>query len=201
MISLTEQQARERIGRLAAGHRSRPFLLGITGAPGAGKSTLADSSGAVVLPMDGYHLSNDHLDRLGLRQCKGAPATFDVGGFISALARLRTGENVIVPRFDRAIDAAIAGAILLRGDNTLVITEGNYLLHDQDGWQNVRPLLDEVWYIDGDDEQRRNRLVRRHQQHGRTLGDAVRWASTVDEPNAAIIRAARHRADATISLA
>jgi pantothenate kinase len=186
---------------LAAGSALRPFLLGITGAPGTGKSTLADSSGAPVLPMDGYHFANDHLDRIGLRDCKGAPETFDVGGFVAALARLRAGENVVVPCFNRTLDAAIAGSILLRADSALIVTEGNYLLHNRNGWQNVRPLLDEVWFIEGDDDLRRNRLVHRHRQFGRTPEDAVRWEAHVDEPNAALIRGTRHRADATITLA
>jgi pantothenate kinase len=200
MISLTEQQARERITGLAASDRSRPFLLGITGPPGAGKSTFAESACAPVLPMDGYHLANEHLDRLGLRQRKGAPATFDVGGFVCALARLRNGENIMVPRFDRTIDSAIAGSILLPGDVGLILTEGNYLLHDRDGWQDVQPLLDEVWFVDTDNDLRRNRLIHRHRLFGRTSTEASTWETAVDEPNAAIIHATRHRADAIITL-
>ena len=48
-------------------------LLGITGGPGAGKSTLAgqvvDELGelAVLVPMDGFHLADAVLDELGLR--------------------------------------------------------------------------------------------------------------------------------------
>ncbi|MBS0023684.1 nucleoside/nucleotide kinase family protein [Microbacterium paraoxydans] len=177
----------------------RPFLLGIVGAPGAGKSTLAAALGEPVLPMDGFHLANERLDRLGLRHRKGAPETFDVHGFVALLARLRAGEAVLAPRFDRELDAAVAGALPLSPLDRVIVVEGNYLLHDADGWERVRPLLDEVWYLDVPDDLRVRRLVARHEAHGRSHADAVAWATDVDGPNAVLIRATRHRADAILT--
>lgn len=178
----------------------RPFLLGIVGAPGAGKSTFAEAIGAPVLAMDGFHFANEHLDRLGLRDRKGAPQTFDVDGYASMLARLRNGEDVVAPRFDRVQDAAIASAVPLSAASRLIITEGNYLLRDEGGWERIRPLLDAVWFIDVDEEVRLRWLVARHESFGRTHDDAVRWAEEVDGPNADLIHATRHRADAIITL-
>lgn len=200
MLTFSETQARERVAELRATGRARPYLLGIVGEPGAGKSTLSDSTGAPTLPMDGFHFANEHLDRLGLRTRKGAPETFDVAGYVSALRRLRAGEDVVAPRFDRTIDAAVAGAIPLSAAEPLILTEGNYLLLDNSGWQEVRPLLDEVWYIHLDHEVRVHRLVERHRLFGKSAADAALWANDVDEPNAALIRSARHRADATINV-
>ena len=200
MLTLTEDEARNRLADLAAAPPRRPYLLGLAGAPGVGKSTFAESLRLPLLPMDGYHYANEHLDRLGLRDRKGAPATFDVDGFAATLGRLRAGDSVVAPRFDRTLDAAIAGAIPLDADSAVIVTEGNYLLHDRDGWEHVRALLDEVWYLDVADDVRTRRLIERHRRYGRSLEDATRWAAEVDQPNAALITATRHRADAIITL-
>lgn len=198
--TLTEDEALGRLATLSGTELGHPFLLGIVGAPGAGKSTLADRASLPVLPMDGFHFANEHLERLGIRHRKGAPDTFDVDGYVALLSRLRAGKDVVAPRFDRTIDAAVAGSIPLAGDAALILTEGNYLLHDRGGWERVRPQLDEVWFIDVADDVRRERLVRRHRSFGMSETDAVRWTAEVDEPNAVLIRANRHRADALITL-
>ncbi|MBH0117113.1 nucleoside/nucleotide kinase family protein [Salinibacterium sp. NG253] len=194
-------EAAARIELLSQRKDGAPFLLGVVGPPGAGKSTFAEMLAVPILPMDGFHFANEHLDRLGLRNKKGAPETFDAAGFAATLRRLRAGEAVVAPRFDRELDAAIAGAVLLPGDAPLIVTEGNYLLHDNAGWGAIRPLLDEVWYLDINDDLRRDRLVARHERYGRSEADAARWVAEVDEPNAVLIRTTRQRADAVIAAA
>jgi pantothenate kinase len=138
-------------------------LLGITGPPASGKSTLAVrvaaavGDTAVVVPMDGYHLHDDELARLGLSDRKGAPETFDVAGYAALLRRLRseTDHAVYAPEFDRSREESVAGAIGVHPWHRLVITEGNYLLLDSPGWTGVLPLLDETWYVEVDDDLRR----------------------------------------------
>jgi len=180
------------------------FMLGLAGAPGAGKSTVAARllaalpGRAVVVPMDGFHLANSELARLGFADRKGAPHTFDSAGYVALLARLRrraAGEVAYAPAFRREIEEAVAGAIPVPPAVELVITEGNYLLLDEGHWAGVRPQLDAVWYIDIDDAVRRDRLVARHVHYGRTAAQAREWVMRSDEPNAVLVAATRARAD------
>ena len=179
-------------------------LLGLVGPPGSGKSTLAEAlraalgGRAVVVPMDGFHLANAELARLGRAQRKGAADTFDSAGYVALLRRLRDqpeGETVYAPEFRRSIEEAIANARPVDPSTPLVITEGNYLLLDHGAWAGIRGLLDEVWYVEVEDALRRERLVARHCRFGRDRAAAEAWVAGTDEPNALVIAAGRARAD------
>ena len=181
-------------------------IIGITGPPGSGKSTLAAGLAAehpdthVVVPMDGFHLANRELVRLGRSRRKGAPDTFDVEGYVDLLQRLRElpDHTVYAPKFDRDLEEPIANAIAVEPRHTTIITEGNYLLHGAGGWEQVRPHLDECWYVDCEYSARIVRLISRHIEHGRTGPQAAAWVHDVDEPNARLIRTARQTADVII---
>ncbi len=181
-------------------------VLGLCGPPGAGKSTLAEAirvavgGSAAIVPMDGFHLAGSELVRLGRAGRKGAPDTFDVEGYVALLGRLRTRREAVVyaPEFRRDIEEAVAGAIPVGREVRLVITEGNYLLHDDAGWGEVRPLLDEAWYLETDADARRSWLLARHVAFGRTIEAAQAWVEATDEPNARLIARGRERADQVI---
>jgi pantothenate kinase len=183
-------------------------VLGIAGAPGAGKSTLAErivaaiGAEAVVVPMDGFHLHDDELARLGLSDRKGAPETFDVAGYAALLRRLRseTTHTVYAPAFERARELAIAGAIAVRPRHRLVVTEGNYLLHDAPGWSDLLPLMDETWFVQGDEDVRLERLVKRHVSSGKPPELARRWATVSDQANAEIVARTRVAADLVVTV-
>jgi pantothenate kinase len=190
----------------------RRAILGITGSPGAGKSTLAEhlvrdlnGSGApwvAHVPMDGFHLADAELDRLGLRDRKGAPDTFDAAGYAALLARLReethADDTVYAPGFERVLEQPLAGAIPVPPAARLVITEGNYLLLDTGAWSRVRPLLDEVWFCDLPEPERIRRLVARHERFGKTHQEAQAWVSRSDQPNAELVATTRGRADLVV---
>lgn len=186
----------------------RRTLLGITGAPGAGKSTLMAAllaglgeSGAAV-PMDGFHLSNEVLQQLGRRDRKGAWDTFDIGGYVSLLQRVRACEEEVIyaPAFDRSRETATAAAIAVPRGAPLVITEGNYLLHDEGGWERVRPLLDEVWFLQVPAAERVHRLIGRRVGDGEDRQQAAAWVQGVDETNAEVVLTSATRADLVVTL-
>jgi pantothenate kinase len=184
-------------------------LLGITGAPGAGKSKVArdvvDKLGpdlAAFVPMDGFHLSNHTLIGWGRRDRKGAWDTFDADGYVHLLRRLRNQEEEILhaPDFDRDVDESIGSALPIRREVPLIVTEGNYLLCDWGGWAGVAPLLDESWYLQLDEPTRLHRLAYRHQQHGMSQKEAATWARTTDQDNAVLIAQSMPRGDLVITL-
>lgn len=193
-----------RAATLVAGGARR--LLGVCGPPGAGKSTLACALAgalgdrAVVVPMDGFHLAQAELRRLGREDRKGAPDTFDPAGYVALLHRLRSATEPVVyaPRFHRSIEEPIAGAIPVPSTVPLVITEGNYLLLDEPPWSAIRPLLDDAWYLAPGEEPRVAALIRRHVHFGRSPEEARRFVLGSDQHNAERIAAVRHRADLII---
>jgi pantothenate kinase len=191
----------ERARALPAG--GQRAVLGICGAPGAGKSTLAAEiagalgDAAVLVPMDGFHLANAELERLGRRDRKGAPDTFDASGFVSLLERLRQEADDVIhaPIFRREIEESVAGAISIEPSVPVVIAEGNYLLIDEAPWSRIRPLLDACWYIEGPEDERLRRLIARHVAFGKSPEEAHEWVVRSDEANARVIEATRGRAD------
>ena len=194
-----------RARQLAA--RGRRAILGVAGPPGGGKSTLARlvvealGDAAVLVPMDGFHLAQAELVRLGRRDRMGAPHTFDAAGYVALLARVRSAaETVYAPEFRRPLEEPIAGAIAVAPDVPLVVTEGNYLLLGDGDWAGVRPLLDEAWYVEMDEETRLRWLIERHVEFGKTPEAARAWVLRSDQANAAVVAATRERADLVVRL-
>ncbi|SMB79902.1 nucleoside/nucleotide kinase family protein [Deinococcus hopiensis] len=183
-------------------------VLGVTGAPGVGKSTLCEAltgilgKEAALVGMDGFHLANAELERLGRRDRKGAPDTFDAGGYAALLGRLRSqaDQTVYAPLFSRELEESIGSAVPVLPGTPLILTEGNYLLLDEGPWREVRGQLDAVWFLELGEDVRLQRLVARHEAFGKAPDEARRWAERVDGRNAALIDATRARADLIVEL-
>ena len=199
------------IKRINAFHASanKRIIIGIVGKPGAGKSTLTEHilsylpiGVATIVPMDGYHLSNTQLGRLGLVDRKGAPNTFDSEGYVNLLRRLRNDidKDVYFPVFHREIEESYAADGVVLAKTKIVLTEGNYLLLNEMGWQGVAAELDEIWYLNIDDDLRLDRLTKRHQKFGKDADAAYVWARGTDEVNASIVEATASKADYIINL-
>lgn len=199
-MDLTTGELLARAAALAAGPGRQ--ILGITGGPGAGKSTLAEllvaelgPRRAALAPMDGFHIGDALLVEAGKRDRKGAPDTFDQAGYAAALARLRQTDDVVyLPRFDRDREDSTAAALAVPPDVPLVVTEGNYLLV----WPDVRAQLDQAWYLDVPTAERQERLVRRRIHSGADEALARHWATGSDETNARTVAASREMADVVI---
>ena len=174
-------------------------LTAVVGAPGAGKSTLAEAlvaklneevaDSAAVLPMDGYHCDDLVLVPRGLRPRKGSPETFDVAGFYHMLQRLKRNDEaeIAVPVFDRDLEIARAGARLIPRSVRHLIVEGNYLLLDRPGWSRLSSLFDTTIMIAVPEAILRQRLVARWQAYGLPPDEITAKVEANDLPNGRLV--------------
>ena len=193
----------ERLARDVSRDPDARVVVGLTGAPGSGKSTAARELAAILteagalageVPMDGFHMSNAVLDELGRHGRKGAPDTFDVGGYATTLDRVRRGEEVLAPVYRRDLHEPVAAGTRVSGGG-VVLTEGNYLALGTAGWEAVRERIDLLIMLAVPTEELAARLVARHMSFGRDRVDAAHWVRVVDLPNAALVEASAHRCD------
>jgi len=199
---ITKEEAKTLVVEYASA--SSRVIIGIVGKPGGGKSTLSkfllkemDPTLVSVVPMDGFHLSNKVLKALGRSERKGAQDTFDVEGFTALIKRIKSdsADQIYYPVFDRSIEESIAAQGVVYPSTRVVIVEGNYLMHDKDGWQNIAPLLDQSWYAFLDEDIRISRLISRHIAFGKDPESAKAWAKGSDQVNAELIELGVARCD------
>ena len=199
---ITQEEAKAIVVEYAK--NSNRTIIGIVGKPGGGKSTLSkyllkgmDPAIVSVVPMDGFHLSNKVLKELGRSERKGAQDTFDVNGFTALIKRIKldSSDPIYYPVFDRSIEESIAAQGVVYPSTRVVIVEGNYLMHDRDGWQEISPLLDQSWYAFLDEDIRISRLISRHIAFGKDPESAKAWAKGSDQINAELIETGVGRCD------
>ncbi|AGB22544.1 panthothenate kinase [Mycobacterium sp. JS623] len=207
-MAIAEQLTRDAIALASDSSRA---ILGIAGSPGAGKSTLVDEllgriraikgdDWVAHIPMDGFHLADAQLDRIGALARKGAPDTFDAAGYAHLLERVRreVDEPVYVPGFDRVLEQPLAAALVVLPSARLVVTEGNYLLLDDPQWVQARRAMDAVWFVASEETMRVERLVARHIQYGKSPHEARAWVATTDQRNSELVERTASKADRVI---
>jgi pantothenate kinase len=185
---------------------SERYIVAVAGPPGAGKSTVAEElcrllpeGEATIVPMDGFHYDNAVLEKLGLRERKGAPETFDFPGFEVLLKRLRAKEpRIAIPLFDRTVELARAGACIVEQNIRFIIVEGNYLLLDEAPWSRLAALFDLRVFIEVQRRELERRLMRRWLDLGQSEQQARHWIETNDMPNVERVLRRRLPSDLTI---
>lgn len=209
VLSYIDSLAEELLPKIADGKR---YILGITGAPAAGKSTVSTMLKerlnhlfgvvvAEVAPMDGFHKTNAELMQLGLWELKGIPTTFDASGFLEKLQAIQDDTaSVGWPTFDRTIEEPTPDGVSIDAHHKLVLVEGNYLLLDIEPWNQVSQYLDEIWYVDGDEETILPRLLERHTAGGKSPEAARAKVECTDLPNALLIAQTKSSCDRIICL-
>ena len=213
-MTVLDELARDAIALADSNSRDSPHrraTLGIAGNPGAGKSTLVEllltriaaikgEQWLAHVPMDGFHLADAQLDRLGNRERKGAPDTFDADGYAHLLERIAREDAapVYAPGFDRTLEQPLAAALVVLPSACLIITEGNYLLLEEPRWARARAAMDAVWFVASEEELRVQRLVERHIRFGKTPSEARAWVANTDQPNADLVSAILGKADRVV---
>ena len=184
--------------------RDRRFILGIAGPPASGKSTLAaalrdapnaapaagEGTGiAAIAALDGFHYDDWVLHARGHRLRKGAPFTFDIEGFESMLERLAapSHEAVAVPVFDRDLEISRAAAAVVERHHRVVITEGNYLLLDDERWRDARARIDFTVFLDVAPDELQRRLMHRWLDQGYGPAEAREKTEANDLVNARLV--------------
>ena len=186
--------------------------------PGAGKSTLASylqylaaqegiTNNLQVIGMDGFHRRHAYLQTHSMMRdgkeimmvdVKGAPETFDIDLLTERLKKVAAGEVCGWPVYDRNLHDAVDDAITV--DSDLVLLEGNYLLLEDPGWNELSDLVDFTIFVSADEDMLRQRLVDRRIASGHEKEDSLKFVEFSDLYNARTILEKSKKADLRLKL-
>jgi pantothenate kinase len=186
------------------------YIVAIAGPPASGKTTLAQklcddinskvsASPCVVVPMDGFHLDNEKLDQMGIRHIKGAPQTFDAEGFVELIQQIRLDNGaVVIPEFNRKLDAVVLGDQSINPDHRIIVVEGNYLLLDESPWGQLKAMFDLSVMLTPEEKTLEKRLISRWEKYAHSEEEAKVCAYSNDILNSKYALAHSMQADITL---
>lgn len=185
------------------------LVIGISGAPATGKSTLSESllSGlsqlgfkAQLCPMDGFHYTNSVLKEKGLTSIKGSIETFDVISLAHLLSKAVSPRTDVFfwPKYCRELHDPIPDGFLIEPDTQIILLEGNYIYSTDEDWQLVSDLIDLKIFLTASEDVLRERLISRHLAGGKSQQEALDKTECVDLINALKIKKYESNADYVI---
>ncbi len=207
LLAKLDVMQREKGGRI---------IVMLAAPPAAGKSTLASfleelaaESGLSFLSIgiDGFHRYRDDLqshftvrdgETIPLTMIKGAPETFALAKLTERIRRVAAGEDCRWPIYDRMKHDPTEDVITV--DKKIVLIEGNYLLLDAPGWQELRLFADLTVKIKADPDMLRERLIPRHTASGKSREAAEAFVEKSDMVNACLCLEHSGKADLELEI-
>ncbi|MFO8068928.1 MAG: nucleoside/nucleotide kinase family protein [Alkalibacterium sp.] len=194
------------------------IIVYLAAPPGAGKTSLSlfleDLYKEQGYPytfqsvaMDGFHHYNDYLNqhtvvRNGredpLIKYKGIPESFDLSALKEKIKALTQYRQVNWPTYDRASHDVSQETIPVDAD--IVLIEGNYLLLEKVGWNELTEYCDYNIFIQTNLSDIEDRLINRKQLGGATQTEAVNHYEQTDKVNAELVLSYSAKADMTLEL-
>lgn len=186
------------------GHR---FLIGLSGIPASGKSSLShaiinklnslyreesstDEDVAIMIGLDGWHLTRATLAAMPNKEeafaRRGAHWTFSGEGYLKFVQDLKSGQDVVfAPSFSHATKDPVEDDIRVDSHHKVVMIEGLYVFLAIEPWKTAGELLDERWFVEVDIQDAKERIVKRHVETGVTSTTelAIQRAEENDFPN------------------
>jgi uridine kinase len=181
----------------------KPFIIGIAGGSGSGKSTVArnvaqalQAESVAFLDMDAYYLNFAHLPLADRRKINwDHPDAFDWELLVGQLAQLSAGEPIEKPMYDFVTHTRSERTVVVPAA-TVVVIDGILLFSDP----RARDLCDVKVFVDADADIRLIRRIRRDMsKRGRPLDEILdQYVTTVQPMHLQFVEPSKRYADVIV---